>query len=57
MDDRRDRSASTPDPTVIATVATLALVRGRVRWLLLTVPLLWCAITAATLWAMKTTLG
>ena len=47
----------TPDPTAIATVAALALVRGRVRWLLLTVPLLWCAITAATLWAMATTSG
>jgi hypothetical protein len=42
----------TPDPTAIATVATLVLVRGRDRWLLLIVPLLWCAITAATLWAM-----
>jgi hypothetical protein len=42
----------TPDPTAIATVATLVLVRGRVRWLLLIVPLLWCAITAATLWAL-----
>lgn len=41
-----------PDPTAIATVATLALVRGRIRWLLLAVPLLWCAVAAATLWAM-----
>ena len=41
------------DPTAIATVAVLALVRGRIRWLLLGVPLLWCAVTAATLWAMK----
>ena len=40
------------DPTAIATVAVLALVRGRIRWLLLIVPLLWCAIAAATLWAM-----
>ena len=40
------------DPTAIATVAVLALVRGRVRWLLLIVPLLWCAIAAATLWAI-----
>ena len=46
-----------PDPTAIATVATLALVRGRVRWLLLIVPLLWCAIAAATLWAMAATSG
>jgi hypothetical protein len=30
----------------------LALVRGRIRWLLLGIPL-WCAVAAATLWAMK----
>jgi len=42
----------TPDPTAIGTVATLMLVRGRIRWLLLTVPLLWCAVAALTLWAM-----
>jgi hypothetical protein len=41
-----------PDPTAIGTVATLTLVDGRRRWLLLTVPLLWCAVTALTLWAM-----
>lgn len=41
-----------PDPTALATVATLALVGGRVRWLLLAIPLLWCAIAVATLWAM-----
>jgi hypothetical protein len=40
------------DPTAIASVAVLALVRGRIRWLLLIVPVLWCAIAAATLWAM-----
>jgi len=43
----------TPDPTAIATVAMLALVRGRLRWLLLVVPLLWCASAVLTLWAMK----
>ena len=42
-----------PDPTAIATLAVLALVRGRIRWLLLAVPLLWCAVTALTLWAMN----
>ena len=42
-----------PDPTALATVAGLALVRGRIRWLLLAVPLLWCAFTALTLRAMK----
>ena len=40
------------DPTAIATVAALALVRGRIRWLLLVVPLAWCMIGAATLWAI-----
>ena len=42
----------TPDPTAIGTVATLFLVRGGMRWLLLVVPLLWCAVAALTLWAM-----
>ena len=41
-----------PDPTAIATVAALGPVRGRVRPLLLVLPLLWCTISAATLWAM-----
>ena len=40
------------DPTAIASVAVLALVRGRIRWLLLIMPVLWCAMAAATLWAM-----
>jgi hypothetical protein len=42
----------TADPTAVASVAVLALVRGRIRWLLLVVPVLWCAVAAATLWAM-----
>lgn len=42
----------TPDPTAIATVAVLALAAGRIRWLLLAIPLLWCAIAAATQRAM-----
>lgn len=42
----------TPDPTAIATLAMLALARGRIRWLLAVIPLLWCAIAVATLWAM-----
>jgi hypothetical protein len=41
------------DPTALVTVAALALVRRRIRWLLLAVPLLWCAFTALTLCAMK----
>jgi hypothetical protein len=42
-----------PDPTVIATVGLLLLTNSRFRWGLLPVPLIWCAITAATLWAMN----
>src|SRR5206468_7599140 len=38
----------TPDPTAIGAVAALVLVRRRIRWLLLIVPLLWCAVAAAT---------
>ena len=44
-----------PDPIALATVAVLALVRGRIRWLLLAIPLLWCAFSALTLRAMKST--
>jgi Family of unknown function (DUF6064) len=40
------------DPTAIMTAAVLARVDGRIRWLLLLVPLLWCVIAAGTLWAM-----
>jgi len=43
----------TPDPTALATVALVSQVRGNVRWLLLALPLAWCAIAAATLWAME----
>ena len=42
-----------PDPTVIATVGLLLLTNCRFRWGLLPVPLLWCGITATTLWAMS----
>jgi hypothetical protein len=42
-----------PDPTVVATVGLLLLTNSRLRWGLLPVPLLWCGITAATLWAMS----
>ena len=42
----------TPDPTAIATLALLALVVPRVSRSLLVIPALWCAIGAATLWAL-----
>ena len=41
-----------PDPTAVGTLAVLALADGRMRWLLLLVPCLWCAISGATLWTM-----
>jgi hypothetical protein len=41
-----------PDPTVVATLAVLLVARGRNAWPLLPVPLIWCAISGATLWAM-----
>jgi hypothetical protein len=41
-----------PDPTVLATLGLLLLARGRSRWQLLVVPVLWCVISGATLWAM-----
>lgn len=45
--------ALAPDPTAVATLGVLLLsVRGRAAWLLMPFPLLWCAISAATLWTM-----
>jgi len=42
-----------PDPTAVATLVVLALADGRARWWLMIIPLLWCAITGATLWTME----
>jgi len=42
-----------PDPTAVATLGLLLLAAGRVRWELLGVPAIWCLISGATLWAMK----
>ncbi len=41
-----------PDPTVVATLGVLV-AADRTRWELLVVPLLWCAISGATLWTMQ----
>lgn len=41
-----------PDPTVLGTIGLLILARGRLRWTLLVIPLAWCAISGATLWAI-----
>jgi hypothetical protein len=42
-----------PDPTVIATLGILLVARGRWRWALMVVPVLWCAVTGAFLSAME----
>jgi hypothetical protein len=41
-----------PDPTAIVTVGLLLAGRGRLLFMLLPVPLLWCLISGLTLWAM-----
>ena len=52
-----------PDPTAIATLGALLLLRGQTavaRWLgrlLWPVPVLWCLASAATLWTMGSALG
>ena len=42
-----------PDPTAIATLGILLLARVRHRWLLMAIPGIWCAISGATLLALK----
>jgi hypothetical protein len=41
-----------PDPTVLGTIGLLLLARGRFRGPLLVIPLLWCLLSGATLWAI-----
>jgi hypothetical protein len=41
-----------PDPTIVATLGVL-LAAERPHWALLVIPLIWCAISAATLWTMQ----
>lgn len=42
-----------PDPTAVGTLgAVLAMGRRRASWMLMPVPLLWCGLSAATLWTM-----
>ena len=43
----------TPDPTAIATLGFLLMLRGGGRAVLWPIPLAWCAISGATLWAMN----
>jgi len=44
--------AIAPDPTAVATLGLL-LVPARVPWLLLPIPVAWCAVTGLTLWTME----
>jgi hypothetical protein len=41
-----------PDPTVLGTIGALLLAEGRWRRRLLAIPLLWCVVSGATLWAL-----
>jgi hypothetical protein len=41
-----------PDPTVIATLGFLLLLRGRHLWLLYPIPILWCLLSGLTLHTM-----
>lgn len=43
-----------PDPTAIGTLGLLLVAAGRTRWELIVIPAIWCVISAAMLWAMKT---
>lgn len=46
--------AIAPDPTAMATLGALILAPRQSAWLLSPIPVLWCAIGGATLWAMGT---
>jgi hypothetical protein len=43
----------TPDATTVGTIGVLAFSPSS-RWLLLVVPLVWCVVGGATLWALAT---
>ncbi len=40
---------SAPDPTAVATLGLMAIVRPRFAWILVILPTLWCLTSAATL--------
>jgi hypothetical protein len=45
--------AMTPDATALATLGLLLLAKGRVALWLMMIPVAWCLITGATLWALE----
>jgi hypothetical protein len=44
---------SAPDPTVLATLGMLLMIRHPLRWLLSIIPLIWCLISGATLFVLS----
>ncbi|WP_085033383.1 DUF6064 family protein [Ensifer aridi] len=42
-----------PDPTVATTLGAMLMVGQRTLWLLLPIPIIWCAYSGLTLWAME----
>ena len=42
-----------PDPLAVATLGILLLAADRVAWELMVIPIIWCLIGGATLWAME----
>jgi hypothetical protein len=45
--------AMTPDATALATLGLLLLAKGRLAVWLLVIPLAWCFVSGATLWALE----
>jgi hypothetical protein len=43
---------SAPDPTAVATLSLLLMIRHPLCWLLSIIPLAWCLISGATLWVL-----
>ena len=41
-----------PDPTAVATLGILLISTDRVAWELMVIPIAWCLVGGATLWAM-----
>jgi Family of unknown function (DUF6064) len=42
-----------PDPTAVGTLGLLLLARAKRRWMLFVLPVLWCVVSGAVLWALK----
>ena len=45
--------AIAPDPTVVGTLGVLIHISGWKKWLLLPIPLMWCMVSGATTWVMR----